>query len=99
MGVSYLVELRVSLIELQPTKELVPKSKLTNLPNLRPVYSLMDEPLVSTLAHLQAGVFTCAAAGTVVAYDILLTTSDEVRFTWPSKLSLPKCLYFVVRLP
>jgi len=55
--------------------------------------------LTSTVAHLRAGTYTGAAAGTILLYDILLTSKDEIRLIWPSKLSLVKCLYLVVSPP
>jgi hypothetical protein len=51
---------------------------------------------IDAITHLQAGRYTCAAGGTVLLYDILLTTKDEVRLIWPSRFSLVKVLYFIV---
>jgi Family of unknown function (DUF6533) len=56
----------------------------------------MAETVPSIVAHLRAGVYTCAAGGTILLYDILLTSSDEMRLIWASSFSLVKCLYFVV---
>jgi Family of unknown function (DUF6533) len=54
------------------------------------------EQLILVLVPMRAARLTCAAAGTVLLYDILITTPEEIRFIWPSKFSLPKCLYFMV---
>jgi hypothetical protein len=51
---------------------------------------------IDAITHLQAARYTCAAGGTVLLYDILLTTKDEVRLIWPSRFSLVKVLYFIV---
>ena len=59
----------------------------------------MAETLTSTVAHYRAGVYTTAAGGTVLLYDILLTSEDEIRLVWASSFSLVKCLYFVVSPP
>ena len=58
---------------------------------------MTDSPLTLAIAHLRYGVYTCAAAGTVLLYDILLTSEDEIRLIWPSRFSLAKFLYFMVR--
>jgi len=58
----------------------------------------MAETLVSTVAHLRAGAFTGAAGGTILLYDILITSKDEIKLIWASSFSLVKCLYFVVGL-
>lgn len=57
----------------------------------------MDTIVVPLVTHLRAGAYTCAAGGTILLYDILLTTKDEMRLIWPSRWSLVKCLYLVVR--
>jgi len=60
--------------------------------------SAVDQ-LIDVLVPMRAARLTCAAAGTVLLYDILITTSDEIRFIWPSQFSLPKFLYFMVGCP
>jgi Family of unknown function (DUF6533) len=59
----------------------------------------MADIFTPIVAHLRAGVYTCAAAGTILLYDMLLTSKDEIRLIWPSKFSLVKCLYLVVGPP
>jgi Family of unknown function (DUF6533) len=59
----------------------------------------MAESLPDIVAHIRAGVYTCAAGGTILLYDILLTTGEEIRLIWPSPFSFVKCLYFVVSPP
>lgn len=54
--------------------------------------------MADLIAHLRAGVYTCAAGGTILLYDMLLTSKDEIRLIWPSRFSLVKCLYLVVSL-
>ncbi|PVG03744.1 hypothetical protein CPB86DRAFT_848698, partial [Serendipita vermifera] len=53
--------------------------------------------IIQKISYLQAARYTCAAGGTVLLYDILLTTKDEVRLIWPSRFSLVKVLYFINR--
>jgi Family of unknown function (DUF6533) len=59
----------------------------------------MTETYASIVDHLRAGVYTCAAGGTILLYDIIITSEDEIRLIWASQFSLVKCLYFVVSLP
>jgi Family of unknown function (DUF6533) len=59
----------------------------------------MAETFPLIVAHLRAGVYTCAAGGTVLLYDIIITSEDEIRLIWASSFSLVKCLYFVVSHP
>jgi hypothetical protein len=54
--------------------------------------------LVSAVSHLRASAYTTGAGGTVLLYDILLTLEDEKRLIWPSRFSLVKLLYFIVRI-
>ena len=57
----------------------------------------MESQLAPVVEHLRAGVYTCAAGGTILIYDILLTSKDEIRLIWPSRMSPVKFLYLVVR--
>jgi Family of unknown function (DUF6533) len=53
--------------------------------------------LINALRGLRASGYTTIAGGTVLLYDITLTLEDEIRLIWPSKFSLVKVLYFIVR--
>lgn len=52
---------------------------------------------VESMEHIRAGTYTCAAGGTVLLFDMLLTMGDEIRLIWPSRCSLVKSLYFINR--
>ncbi|KIM33152.1 hypothetical protein M408DRAFT_19495 [Serendipita vermifera MAFF 305830] len=51
--------------------------------------------LITSLVHIQASRYTCAAAMTVMFYDFALTISDEIKFVWSGsqKMSSAKLMF------
>lgn len=55
--------------------------------------------LFTAVQHLRATSYTCAAAITILLYDMMLTMPAEVALIWPARFSLVKLLYFLVSKP
>ncbi|KZS89236.1 hypothetical protein SISNIDRAFT_458967 [Sistotremastrum niveocremeum HHB9708] len=66
--------------------------------DIPPAFQAEWELLLSTMEQLRVDNYNCAAAVTWLAYDVLLTFSEEYKYIWRRSWSfLPKALYIFAR--